>query len=644
LPNVLQAQDIAPFKLMDVSGRLDVRYHSHNSRNDSLTGSTFTETPIWQELLTIRTRSYVYHPAFLTIDIGGGPTMVQSEFKSDSRSSSSEQTVFNFDAMLSFFSRRPTPFNLRYSRNFPQTSTGLSGSFVTKRENYGVHGLYRPLGSRLFLRWEFARSDADGSGSGAVVDDVNDSFRVSGLLPYSENRDLNFNLYREDSMSKSGNLGLDIQESRITTTGLDLSASDSFGDGAKVNLRQNLNWSRQTTILDNKTQQDRLNYLANFNWDHTSATNYFGNFRFVDLERTGSWSRSSRISAGMTHRLPANLFTRSSGQFSRSSSRGYSTDAKALDMSVSYRKALPFGKLSASFRIGARQTDQDSTTDSVTVFDESIDLTGTDAISLSSEFVVQQSVIVTNQSKTQTYVEGQDYRLFEIGGTTNIERLVNGNIEEGQTVLITYDFLSSGTVKYESLRENVSVNLKTLKYVNLYMAYSNVNNEISSGRAVTPISDSTDFETGVHVDFPLGRWSLAANYRFIEHESDISSSVTNVFDVSAAVSLLKSMRLSTSLFSAHVDNVESLEDTNRSGISVSINSRLRGGWYLTYSGRYSEDDGGSLFREELRHSLQLNWAYRLVRFSLSASDSNVKQGGNDQNYTTVNARLSRYFR
>ena len=38
-PSLVEAQeDIAPFKLMDVSGNLDVRYHFYESRNQSPAG------------------------------------------------------------------------------------------------------------------------------------------------------------------------------------------------------------------------------------------------------------------------------------------------------------------------------------------------------------------------------------------------------------------------------------------------------------------------------------------------------------------------------------------------------------------------------------------------------------------------------
>jgi hypothetical protein len=95
--------------------------------------------------------------------------------------------------------------------------------------------------------------------------------------------------------------------------------------------------------------------------------------------------------------------------------------------------------------------------------------------------------------------------------------------------------------------------------------------------------------------------------------------------------------------SNRVDNEDTPEDVDYLGYTVGLSSILPGGVRLTYSGRYFEDTGGGLAKEELRHGLRLDWGYRRVRFFLNADRTNSKQGGSRQSYFRVNARLSRYF-
>ena len=92
-----------------------------------------------------------------------------------------------------------------------------------------------------------------------------------------------------------------------------------------------------------------------------------------------------------------------------------------------------------------------------------------------------------------------------------------------------------------------------------------------------------------------------------------------------------------------MDNGETTEDLEYLGYTLSLSSMLPGDVRLSYSGRYFDDTGGSLAKEEWRHGLRLDWGYRRVRFFLNADHTTSKQGANEQTYYRVTARLSRYF-
>jgi hypothetical protein len=637
-------EDIAPFRLTDVSGEFEARYLFDENRNDSANPATFISTPVWEEELLIRTRSYVYHPAFLQMNIGGGPLFVQSEFQSESGRFSDQNTLFNFDAAFSFLSVRPYPFTLHYRQSHPQISTGLSGSFLSTVKNYGIRGVLRPTKLPSGLYWDASHRDASGSGTGAVLDDETDRVSISTSLPYGDGNNLRFSFNWADTISGSGNVGLPVQQSQITNTGAQLAAKNFFGRSSDLSFRQVFTWLRQETLIATETQQDRINYTGNLLWDYSEKTNYNANLRYVDVERTGSWSRTGGARVGFRHSLSGGLSWSGVGNLSRSEAPGFITDAAGVATSVAYSRSLPFGTLTASARVGLRQTDQESAADTVAVFDEAVLLAGTNSVSLSQDFVVSVTVTVTNEAKTQSYIDGVDYRLFVTGGTTNIERLVTGNIADGQTVLVSYDFLTGGTVGYDSLTQNISLNLSTLKYASVYLGYNTVDNDISSGSALTPLNDSTSLDVGARVAYPVSqRWLVGGDYRFTDTDSDISSSISNRCAAYARVKLLSATSLQVGVQNTKVDNADSPEDVDRSGYTVNLSSVLGRGVRLSYSGRYSKDDGGSLFREEFRHVFRLDWGYRLVRFTLQADQSKVTQGGNEQTYKRVNARLTRYF-
>jgi hypothetical protein len=92
-----------------------------------------------------------------------------------------------------------------------------------------------------------------------------------------------------------------------------------------------------------------------------------------------------------------------------------------------------------------------------------------------------------------------------------------------------------------------------------------------------------------------------------------------------------------------VDYEASREDVDANQYTLSIDSRLDGGIYLTYRGVASEDEGGSALRKNVWHTLQLSWRYRLVDFSLSARKSTATQGVTTRKDTQVTAEFRRFF-
>ena len=106
---VAAQEEIAPFKLTHVNGELSIRY-LFDERSDTRTnGESTGDSTRWQEGWFIRTRSYVYHPALLEMDISGGSTFAQNSYDS---SPSSSDRLLSYSAILKFLSLKAYPFNV----------------------------------------------------------------------------------------------------------------------------------------------------------------------------------------------------------------------------------------------------------------------------------------------------------------------------------------------------------------------------------------------------------------------------------------------------------------------------------------------------------------------------------------------------
>ncbi len=637
--------DIKAFGITDIGGEFSIRYRLDDWSNYNTDGDGFfVNNPTWYEELSLRARGYVYHPAFLDWTISGGPLLMQWAYKSDAGEDSGSDTLMNFDAELSFLNMRAYPFTLYLRRDHPEIISSISGRFLVQTNEYGIKGILREPLSPLYITWDVSHWDSYGSGAGTTVDQILNRATLRASLPYRERDNVHLILNWNERDSKSGAIGLPIQQSLIETASAELTGDNTFGDSSQMTLRHNLIWLNQKTTLAAVTELKSLGYVGTFNWKHTEATRSFANLNYKDTNRTESWTRTGGFRAGAIHDFAKNLTVSGEGDYTQDEAPGFSQNVTGVRGTGNYTRSLTFGNLAVGASVDMRRTDQVSDTDRVTIFDEAVVLVGTTPVTLSQDFVIVTSIVVTNEAKTQTFIEDLDYRVVTIGNRTSVERLITGNIGHGQSVLVTYDALTGGTVKYDTFSQGLSFNLGLWRYTNLFLNYNNSNNKVVEGTTTTPLNSVNRIELGARLDYPFtSGWIMGGEYRFIRHDEDISPNVNNRFEIYAQTA--RYWRTSIRLLVHHetVEYERSLEDVNLYRYLLTINSILPGGVILAYNAEYTEDTGGTLIREEERHSLSLNWAYRQVLFSLRASSSDVLRGENNRQNKRVTAMLRRVF-
>jgi len=75
-----EVDDIKPFGLIDVSGHVRVGYLFDDRERGASSEKSFEQQSSWEEEIFVLTRSFIYHPGFLSMDLGGGPVFVQQQF------------------------------------------------------------------------------------------------------------------------------------------------------------------------------------------------------------------------------------------------------------------------------------------------------------------------------------------------------------------------------------------------------------------------------------------------------------------------------------------------------------------------------------------------------------------------------------
>jgi hypothetical protein len=636
----LSQDEIAPFKLTDVSGDFRVGY----TLDDRVIDENFTTSNLWREELFFRTRSYIYHPAMLDMQIDGGLEYVQDSYKTQAGSNRETELLFNYDMKFNFLDRKRYPFTVYLIRQHPDMITNLLGRFLVRSDTYGANGRLMGQGLLSSLIWDFGHESQDGSGFGSTIDQDLDRARVSTTLPYLGGQSLRLDLNWFERLSRSGSAGLPIQESMVKSLNGIITAKNKFGDQKYLNLGQSLRVGSQITTTATVTEIDRLQYRADLRWRGSERNKPYLTYIFHDEDRRSTWSRSQQADLGTTFRVSDRFEMTGRGNYLGNRDPGFSRDRRGISATAIYRIPLSFGNLRLTGSMGTNRNDQEAAADTIEVFDERVTLVGTVPVPLNNTFVLEETVVVTNFVQTQTFVEDLDYRLVTIGSTTTIERIITGAILDGQEVLVSYEFRTGGTTAYRDDRQRVGVNLGFIKYFNVFANWSNVDNSIISGDPTVPLNDVTSLETGLSVDVGFATsWSVGGKILYRRSDETISSAVGTLYTGYLNSGAYRGLSAKLGISREFVDNEFSSEDRDLSRYVVGISWRLPGSAKLTYSYSNGENEGGSVTSKDEQQQLHFDWRYRFVIFTLRASKNDTEQGLARRETSRVTAEVRRIF-
>lgn len=643
------AGDVESFKITDVSGFATVRYWLDDRSNASASLETFEKRGTWQEEFFVMTRSFVYHPGFLNMNIGGGPLLQQQDYHTEIGNNSTGEVLYNANVELNILELKPYTFSLLYRRDNPAVTTSLSGRFMTKHTQYGARGRTEASLTRLPFRWEYFHDESAGSGSSNVVNEDVDRARLETSLEgeklgfYTVSYDLN------DRTSLSGSPGLPLRQTGNRVSSLNISGKTDLGFGQEAELRQFLRLRRYDFLAGAATTEDSISYQATTRVTHGTATRSGYTYGYSGRNRDGEniegeKASSHNVSATLFHGLNDNLSLSGAARGRRQEDVGFSQSILGASGTASFRLPVSFGEVGLYTSLGLDAVDQQATRESLPVFDELLVLAGTNPSALANAFVDEDSVVVWNEPKTQSYIEGIDYRLVTIGETTSVQRLVSGNIQDGETVRVDYQYSVGGTAEYTAFRPSVSLTASLLDYLNLYASYDLTEYNVSTAESTLPLNPSNSVNLRADFSKTFARWVTAgAEAQYIDLDEEISPRVRRRLTGFLRLELQGNTQLSLSAGWTGEDIENSTEDVDGKTVEAGIRTRLRNGLQLAYRAVYLEDTGGTLPRRDRRHLLAADWAYRELSIHFQANYTDVAQGSSRSDSLSVTGMIYRSF-
>ena len=651
-PSLCGAQyaDITPFKLLGVEGDLSARYNLDDYEQTSAGGDkTYQTRPTFEEEISILTQSYAYHPDFLNMDLGGGLLLVQQDFDSDQGKNNTRESLYNLTAHLNFLQKKPYPLRMFYDRSNPSVTTSLAGRFLVKNTRYGMNAALLEPFSPVTLNLEAFRFESDGSGFDTTIDQTTDQAAIRASKSYAGGNSVRLSYLWNEADSQSGSPGLPIQRTVTTTKTTDAGAVNVFGSEDQLRLTQLFTYINQTLDPQQEpsSELDDLRYSYDMRWTHTRKTQSFYQYRLQKSDRSevNTTNRNARVGASYEQDQGWHGDVDIHAEKEDQDTTNFDRKVYGTRGAIGYDKAIRHGSMQLGASMRFDQTDQSTGgSDIVQVFDESVTLVGTTPVALQNDFVITSSIVVTNQANTQTFIEGLDYDVRVIGATTEIQRLIGGNILDGQTVLVDYQYQSGGDVKFNSFNQNYFSNFKIFRFHDLFARYRDLNQSVKSGQPTTPLNDIENLLLGVRVEYPLlNGWLVGGEANYEDQDEDISPFTRKLYKAHVETTLPRTTRLRVMGRREFVDNENSPEDVDISQVIAQLTSRPWLRTAVNAEADYEKDTGGTQNRRRRALAVGLVWLYRRLQFTVRAEHIDDKQGQVTQKNNKIRAQLIRRF-
>jgi len=634
------ASNISRFTLIDYSGELAFRYLFDEQTFSNAGVKTQQDTrPTFQEEYRISTRSYIYHPNFLTLDLGGSALLDQSRFETLSTENSNNEELLSFNTRLDFLKEKPYPFSLYYDKQNPSVSTGLGGRFIQENIKYGVDfALLKPV-TPVQVSFNAYRQTTQGEGFDQLTNDEIEHMNTRLYYAYGagNHAQLSYQINNRDSRSGSPNLPIQTRQTSTASTYFD--SKNLFGSQRQIQLISNMAYNTQQEFP--KRQELRIN--PTLNWQHSQAVTSFYRFNYADSTEEAIAIKQKSFIGGMgysSEHYSGNMDLHAED----SVATGINFQNVGTNFQVSHNRDTELGKLKLSYSGSLDSRDQNSSNALFQIFGEQHEMTGITQISLNRLFIDASSIVVSNTGRTQVYVLGLDYRVLQVGAQVQIQRLAAGNIVDSQIVLVDYSYQTGGSFKYDLINNNLQLNWNPSRFYELYIRYRDSQQNLRAGSPSIQLNSVNSMTYGASVDQPLPSGiNLGGEAYFEEHEEDINPFTQKNYDAYMELPLPRLTSLRLSARRQYIDYENSIEDVDLTGYILRLRSRPWLRTQLSYEFSYENDTGGSLNRLLRIQRLQLSWVYRQLSLSLDAHYSAEQQGVIERDRWAIKSNLRRMF-
>jgi hypothetical protein len=629
------AAEVAPFRLTDVEGFVGLEFRE-DEQSRGATGSgtaSFENRRAFREELFVLTHSYVYHPNFLTMELGGGPLFVQDMLKTNTGSNEDDNLLWNLIAQLHFLEEKPTPLTLYYNRDHPTVSLSLLDTFENQHTRYGFNFQVRQPLSPINFSLEASRNESLGNGFNLIVNDVVDQAIFRANLPIGRAGfvTLAHNATQSESKTHYSNTSPPEEASKVRVGNTTLDSRVFLGAKREFQLTNFLSYTERTETFE----LQELRYTPNLRWQHSADLRSFYTLNYLNSKQQDVKTDNLGMTAGFSRNLGERFSLNGDVRGSNNKTTGLELRTYGGRALLDYRQPLSFGQLALAAGLNYDNIDRVAAA-FVPVRDLRYTLTGTIPQMLPHDNISIPTITIYEVSPSGTIIGDpldkiEDTTCPLIGDVILITpidvrtQITHCNATAGQILRISvdYEFDPGGSVGFTNLQQNYQASLDMFRYYNVYVRYRNNDVDIYSGAPTLPLEENQVISTGAKVDYPWSDMlSMGLDVKYRQQDGTVTSYLHDSYDAYLQFDFFTSgIRLAEKR--SRTDYANTTEDVDLTRHSLQF--RYRPFYRFNFVAEVSDekDVGSSNPRRSRRYSFNAEW--RIRRLILSGEGRLVEE-------------------
>jgi len=637
--------EFALFRVTDVSGYFALRglRDEASSRFRGTPGGGITTVSTVQSdlrataLVFLSTRSYVYHPNLLTLDVGIGPIFQDASFVSETdgireRETRAQKTLYEAQVRATFLRDKPYTGALYYEHVNPYVSVGPAQVILQENTRTGAEFSLLEPATPVPMTLEAQQFRSKGTGSDRVVDDLTDRYSLGASRNFGRRGDTRLRLSTEHIESASGSTGLPIVQSQRRNDSAGLDTRLQFGADDKVRLTNVLSYNALSFQQGQVRPADRrdLRGFLDLRTRHSARLLTYATVDGSESRQEPLTTRTASGVLGSTWQPVTDLSLTLEGRGDDLRTDQFTASSRGGLGAVTYEFPLFTGRVVGSYTGRFDDRQQQAQTLTTPVIGERVTLPGLSFVALARPRVAAASIRVTNEARTQEYVLGRDYLISVLGEETRLQRIVTGDITDGQTVLVDYAFEVGGSFSYTQLDQTANLQWNWRQYFSLYLRWFDSQPRLKEGVPLRTLNTVRSTLAGARTDFPIARrLYVGGSVEAARREETILPSTSRGADIYLQIdeTLIGQggLRLSARRQKVEFDNAVG-QDVDLTGWDVRYWTYT--GWGIELQADWSRDSdrGGLIERRRDFGSLRARWRFRQLLASLDVTRTRETQG------------------